>query len=29
MFREDIYTEDCVWSENYEYPESISTHRLF
>ena len=21
MFREDIYTEDCVWSENYEYPE--------
>ena len=21
MFREDIYTEDCVWSENYTYPE--------
>lgn len=21
MFREDIFTEDCVWSENYEYPE--------
>ena len=21
MFHEDIYTEDCVWSENFEYPE--------
>ena len=21
MFHENIYTEDCVWSENYEYPE--------
>ena len=21
MFLEDIYTEDCIWSENYEYPE--------
>lgn len=21
MFLEDIYTEDCVWSENYTYPE--------
>ena len=21
MFREDIYTQDCVWSENYSYPE--------
>ncbi|MBR6769688.1 MAG: hypothetical protein IKM28_00310 [Lachnospiraceae bacterium] len=21
MFLEDIYTEDCIWSENYTYPE--------
>ena len=21
MFREDIIAEDCVWSDNYEYPE--------
>jgi len=21
MFLEDIYTENCIWSENYEYPE--------
>ena len=21
MFLEDVYTEDCVWSENYIYPE--------
>lgn len=21
MFREDVYTEDCVWSENYIYPD--------
>jgi len=21
MFREDVYTEDCIWSENYIYPD--------